>query len=71
MGMRNLAAAPAAVLALGLLLLPPASIPAQSQPTALTKPQADALATYTEALNNFKSILSARRAQIDSKQPLP
>ena len=71
MGMRNLAAAPVAAVALGLLLLSPASIPAQGQPAALTKPQSDAFNTYNEALGNFKAILSARRAQIDAKQPLP
>ena len=71
MGIRNLAAAPAAVLALGLLLLPPVSIHAQGQPAALTKPQSDALNTYNYTLSSFKSILSARRAQIDAKQPLP
>jgi hypothetical protein len=38
---------------------------------ALTKAQSDALDAYNNAVNNFKSILSQRRAQIDSKQPLP
>ena len=44
---------------------------AMAQPGALTKAQADALAAYDNALNGFKSILRQRRAQIDSKQPLP
>ncbi|MDO9060562.1 MAG: hypothetical protein Q7U92_16275 [Bradyrhizobium sp.] len=45
--------------------------PALAQPGLLTKAQSDALAAYDHALNNFKSILAQRRAQIDSKQPLP
>lgn len=45
--------------------------PAMAQPGALTKAQSDALAAYDQALNGFKSILRQRRAQIDSKQPLP
>ena len=44
---------------------------AQGQPAALTKSQSDAQNTYYNALNNFRSILSQRRAQINSKQPLP
>jgi hypothetical protein len=44
---------------------------AQAQPAALTKSQSDALDAYDNALNHFKSILAQRRAQIDSKQPLP
>ncbi len=45
--------------------------PAMAQPGALTKAQSDALAAYEHALNGFKAILRQRRAQIDSKQPLP
>jgi hypothetical protein len=45
--------------------------PAMGQPGTLTKPQSDALAAYNHAVNGFKSILRQRRAQIDSKQPLP
>jgi hypothetical protein len=45
--------------------------PAMAQPGTLTKAQSDALAAYDNALNSFKSILRQRRAQIDSKQPLP
>jgi hypothetical protein len=45
--------------------------PAQGQPAALTKSQSDALNTYKKAVNDFKSILSQRRAQINSNQQLP
>jgi hypothetical protein len=45
--------------------------PAQGGPAALTTSQSDALAAYNNALDHFKSILRQRRAQIDSKQPLP
>jgi hypothetical protein len=45
--------------------------PAYGQPAALTKAQVDALDTYNKAVNDFKSVLSQRRAQINSKQPLP
>jgi hypothetical protein len=44
---------------------------AMSEPAALTKSQSDALDAYSDALNRFKSILSERRAQINSKQALP
>jgi membrane-bound lytic murein transglycosylase len=37
----------------------------------LTKAQSDALRAYDQAVNDFKSILGVRRAQIDSKQKLP
>jgi hypothetical protein len=72
-----LAAAGASALAFGLSLVP-AQIgslrfisPAQAQPAGLTKSQSDALAAYNKAVDDFKSILRQRRAQIDSKQPLP
>jgi hypothetical protein len=45
--------------------------PAQGQPAAPAKSQSDALNAYNNAVNNFKSILSQRRAQINSKQQLP
>lgn len=45
--------------------------PAYGQPAALTKSQLDALNTYNKATNDFKSILSQRRAQINSNQQLP
>jgi hypothetical protein len=44
---------------------------AQGQPAVPPISQPDALAAYTKAVNDFRSILSQRRAQIDSKQPLP
>jgi hypothetical protein len=44
---------------------------AQAQPAALTKSQSDALSAYNKAVDDFKSILRQRRAQIDSKQQLP
>jgi hypothetical protein len=44
--------------------------PAAGQP-ALAQSQPDALSAYNAALDQFKSILRQRRAQIESKQPLP
>jgi hypothetical protein len=44
---------------------------AAGQPAALTKPQSDALNTYNDAVSQFRSILSQRRAQINSRQQLP
>jgi len=41
------------------------------QPGALTKQQSDALNAYDNAVKNFRSILSERRRQINSNQPLP
>ncbi|HZC98373.1 MAG TPA: hypothetical protein VE267_20040, partial [Bradyrhizobium sp.] len=41
------------------------------QPVALTKTQLDALNTYNDAVSSFKSILSQRRAQLNSNQALP
>jgi len=58
----------ATALVIGLLLTPPA---AQAQPAALTPVQSEALARYNKALDEFKSILKQRRAQIDAKKPLP
>jgi len=79
MAMRACTAASTAALALGFFLAPPVSgavdlgfmSPAMGQPVALTKTQSDALNAYNNAVNDFKSILGQRRAQIDSKQPLP
>jgi hypothetical protein len=45
--------------------------PANGQPAALTKSQSDALDAYNNAVRNFRSILSQRRAQIDANQQLP
>jgi hypothetical protein len=44
---------------------------AQAQPAALTPAQSDALNAYNKAASDFKSVLSQRRAQIQSNQPLP
>ncbi|MGB6398400.1 MAG: hypothetical protein WBF73_22350, partial [Bradyrhizobium sp.] len=41
------------------------------QPIALAKKQSDALNTYNNAIDDFKSILGERRRQINSNQPLP
>src|SRR5215468_11793406 len=43
---------------------------AQAQPAA-AKPQADVLAAYNNALNQFRTILAERRRQIDARQQLP
>ncbi len=43
---------------------------AGAQP-ALTRSQQDALKTYNDALNEFKSVLRERRAQIDAHERLP
>ena len=45
--------------------------PAQGQPAALTKSQSDALNAYNNAVSQFRSILSQRRAQINARQQLP
>ena len=45
--------------------------PAQGQPAALTKSQSEALNTYNNAVDAFRSILRQRRAQINSNQQLP
>jgi hypothetical protein len=45
--------------------------PAAGQAAAPTQSQSDALNAYDAALSQFKSILRQRRAQIESKQPLP
>jgi hypothetical protein len=48
-----------------------ASPSAQRQQPALTKSPSDALNTYNNAVNDFKLILSQRRAQIDSNHGVP
>jgi hypothetical protein len=45
--------------------------PAQGQPAAPTTAQSDALSAYNKAVNDFRSILRERRAQISSNQQLP
>src|SRR5438876_5167340 len=80
MGLRSHTAAPMAALVLGLLFAPPVfqgigplglASSAMAQPGALTKRQSDVLNTYNDAVKNFALVLGQRRAQIDSKQPLP
>jgi hypothetical protein len=44
---------------------------AKAQPAALTKPQSAALDAYNNAVTQFTSVLSQRRAQIETDQPLP
>ena len=56
---------PAAISTLGFMSA------AMAQPGALTEKQSEALHTYDKAVKNFESILAQRRAQIDSKRPLP
>ena len=69
---RSHTALPMAALIVGLSLaaaigfLWPAS--AAMAQAALTKPQADALATYDAAVRSFEAILAQRRAQIAAKQ---
>jgi hypothetical protein len=73
-----LAATPAAALAVGVMFALLANIgdlslasPAQAQPATLTKSQSDALSAYNKVVDDFKSILRQRRAQIQSSQRLP
>jgi hypothetical protein len=74
---RALATARAAALALGLFFTPPvanaidAITNTQGEPATLSQSQSDALNAYNTAVQDFKSILSQRRTQINSKQPLP
>lgn len=44
---------------------------ANAEPAALSKEQAEAQATYDQALADFKKVLAERRAQIDGKSKLP
>ncbi len=44
---------------------------ALGQPTAPTKSQTDALNSYNKTVQDFRSILGERRAQINAKQKLP
>jgi hypothetical protein len=67
MGIRSHVAASMATLALALFFISPAT----AQPVALTKTQSAALDAYNDAVGSFKSILSQRRAQINSNQALP
>lgn len=68
-----------AALALGLLITPPVCdavdvgllATALAEPGALTAAQSEALKAYNGAVNDFKSALGERRAQIDARKPLP
>jgi hypothetical protein len=78
MGTRNHTAAPAAAFALALLFAPPLAIgnlgftsAAMAQAASLTAKQSDALNAYNKAVGDFEQVLRQRRAQINSKQPLP
>jgi hypothetical protein len=44
---------------------------ALGQPAALTKAQTDALNSYNKTVQDFRSILRERRAQVDARQKLP
>jgi hypothetical protein len=46
-------------------------VAAPNAPAALSKPQADVLKAYNDALNEFKAVLRERHTQIDAKEPLP
>jgi hypothetical protein len=46
-------------------------VSAQAESAALTKWPMDATDRYARALNQFKSVLSRRRAEIDRNEPLP
>jgi hypothetical protein len=49
----------------------PLGAPAQQRSAALTTSQLQALRAYNDKVEEFKSILGQRRAQIDAKQQLP
>jgi hypothetical protein len=79
-GLRLPATAGTAALTLGLLFAPlildnignlSFISSTAAQPAALTKSQSAALNAYDDALNQFRSILRLRRAQISSNEPLP
>src|SRR5215469_2004617 len=61
MGIKSRTAVSAVALTLGLLVFASRPVIAQS----------DALATYNQAVSEFKSILAQRSAEIDSHQGLP
>jgi hypothetical protein len=44
---------------------------ANAAPTTLSKPQADAIEAYNNAVVQFRAVLNERRAQIDAGEPLP
>src|SRR5215469_1545784 len=57
--------------ALGRIASPGLIAPAAAQSAAPSKAQSDAMSAYDAAVSRFKSVLRQRRAQIDSRQPLP
>jgi hypothetical protein len=68
---RALTATPvgAVALAIFVLIAPAQIVPAQAQPAA--KSPSEAASAYNNAVSEFKSILSQRRAQLNSGQALP
>ncbi|WP_338701743.1 hypothetical protein V5279_44945 [Bradyrhizobium sp. 26S5] len=65
------ATGPSAVLPLASAVIGGLTSPAVAGPVALTNGQSAVRETYDNALKTFVSILRQRRAQIDSRQPLP
>jgi hypothetical protein len=61
----------AALSAAALALLACLSLPDARAQSPITASQSEALNRYNQALNDFRSVLRQRRAQIDAKQPLP
>src|SRR5690242_6305568 len=59
------------LLVVGAIVRVGLTLPAASQALALTPTQSDAMTAYSAAVSHFKFVLRQRRAQIDSKQPLP
>ena len=55
----------------GLANLAGLSVVAQAQPAALTASQSEALNAYNKTVQNFRAILSERRALINAHQELP
>jgi len=57
--------------ALGRIASPGLVAPAAAQSAAPSKTQSEATSAYDAAVSRFKSVLRQRRAQIESRQPLP
>jgi hypothetical protein len=68
---RHIVASAAAASASLALPAPGVISRAQAAPAARTQSQSDLLDAYNNALSHFRAILSERRAQIRSNQPLP
>jgi hypothetical protein len=58
-------------LALSSLTILAVLLPAAAQGVVQNQAQSDPMAAYSAAVSRFKSVLRQRRAQIDTKQPLP